>query len=334
MGLSCALILRRADLDVGITTNLPMEHVLKIASFTERSSAYGIWIGEDMNRRYDIFTLTSIVMLNAPSKMVGIGVTSPAIRNITTIARAAAALAQTAPGQFRLGIGVGGLQDLARIGTSVEKPVAMLRDASETLRHIWRGSTLNQGETFELKNYAPKYNRTERIPLHFGVRGPKLLGLASRIADGVILSGPLPYIERVISIIKGAVRDRGLVNFRITVWLPTLIAGKRTSKQFAKVVAATVIADTTAEVFNLAGISEHGIEKLQRTARKRGYQAAAKYVTENLLDSFTISGSARHVCDVFDSIRKLGADEVIFGPPYGHPILGAIDKVVKAWARV
>jgi 5,10-methylenetetrahydromethanopterin reductase len=312
-----------------------MAHALKIAASVERSSAYGIWIGEDIGRGYDIFSLTSIVMLNAPSKMVGIGVTSPAVRNITTIARAAAALVQTAPGRFRLGIGVGGLQDLARIGTTVAKPVAMLRDASETLRNIWRGSTLNQqGNNFELKSYAAKYNRTERIPLYFGVRGPKLLRLASRIADGAILSGPLPYIERAVSIIKSAARDRNLRNFRITVWLPTLIVGKRTSKQFAKVVAATVIADTTVEVFGLAGISEHGIEKLQRTARRRGYQAAANYVTEELLDTFTVSGNPGQVCDVFHLMQKLGADEVVFGPPYGHPILEAIDEVTKTWARV
>lgn len=328
--------MRRADLNVGITTNIPMEYILKIASFVERSSAYGIWIGEYINRRYDIFSQASVVMLNAPSKTVGIGVTSPAIRNITTIARAAAALGQTAPGRFRLGIGVGGLQDLARIGTTVEKPVAMLRDASETLRNIWSGSTLNQkGKTFELRNYAGRYKLTEPIPLHFGVRGPKLLRLASRIADGVILSGPLPYIERAISIIKSAARDRSLTGeFRITVWLPTLIVGKRTKKQFAKVVAATVIADTTAEVFDLAGISEPAIEKIQRTARRRDYQAAARYVTEELLDSFTISGNPRQVCDVFHSTQKLGADEVVFGPPYGHPILEAIEEVVKTWARV
>jgi len=327
--------LRRAALDVGITTNLPMEHILKIASFAERSSAYGIWIGEDINRRYDIFSLTSAVMLNAPSKTVGIGVTSPAIHNITTIARAAAALEQTAPGRFRLGIGVGGLQDLARNGITVEKPVAMLRDASETLRNIWRGSTINQkGKTFQLKSYAARYKLAQPIPLHFGVRGPKLLKLASRVADGVILSGPLPYIQRAISTIKSAVPDRSLAgDFRFTVWLPTLIVGKTTSKKFAKVVAATVIADTTAEVFDLAGISEPAIEKIQRTARRRDYQAAAKYVTEKLLDSFTISGNPRQVCEVFHSMQKLGADEVVFGPPYGHPILEAIDEVVKTWAR-
>jgi len=327
--------LRRAALDVAVTTNLPMEDVLKIASFAERSSIYGIWIGEDINRRYDIFSLTSIVMLNAPSKTVGIGITSPAIRNVTTVARAAAALGQTVPGRFRLGIGVGGLQDLARIGATVEKPVAMLRDTSETLRNIWRGWTLNQkGETFELKSYAARYKLKEPIPLHFGVRGPKLLRLASRIADGIILSGPLPYIGRAISTIKSTARDRNLaVDFRITVWLPTLIVSKRTNKQFAKVVAATVIADTTPEVFDLAGISEHGIEKIQKTARRRNYQAAAKYVTEELLDSFTISGNPRQVCEVFHSIQKLGADEVVFGPPYGHPILKAIDEVVKTWAR-
>jgi 5,10-methylenetetrahydromethanopterin reductase len=314
-----------------------MEHILKIASIAEHSSTHGIWIGEDItSQRYEIFSLTSIVMCNAPGKTIGIGVTSPLIRNITTIARAAAALWQKAPGRFRLGLGVGGLQDLARIGTTVEKPVAMLRDASETLRNIWRGWTLNQkGETFELKSHAAMYKLTESIPIHFGVRGPKLLRLASRIADGVILSGPLPYIEKAVSIIKIAARDRNLErNFKITVWLPTLIVNKRTNKQFAKVVAATVIADTTAEVLDLAGISERGVEQIQSTARRRGYKEAAKYVTEELLDSFAISGNPGQVCDVFHSMHKLGANEVVFGPPYGYPILEAIDEVVKMWTGV
>jgi len=310
-----------------------MDRILQIASVAKGSDIYGIWVGEDIGRGYDVFVQASVMMLKAPDKKVGVGVTSPLVRNISTIARAASALREIDPGRFRLGLGVGGLQDLARLGLSVKKPVALLKDSIDALRRIWAGETLTiKGEKFDLQQFLARYRLSFSIPLYLGVRGPQLLRLAGRIADGVILSGPLAYIEKALKTVRAEAIARPLKSrLRAVVWLPTLVVRKTADKELARAVAATVIADTPPSVLEMSEIPEDVARNVRKTAQELGYTAASKHVTEKLLDSFTISGNAGYICQVFHSVAKLGADEVIFGPPYGTPIVRSIREVMKAW---
>ncbi len=313
-----------------------MRQILRIAAVAERAGIHGIWIGEDIGRGYDVFTQASIMMLNAPTKNVGIGITSPIVRNISTIARAAAALREIDPARFRLGLGVGGLQDLARLGLAVDKPVAMLKEAVDALRRIWAGETVTlRGENFHLQQFLARYPVGFTIPVYLGVRGPSLLRLAGRIADGVILSGPLAYLKKALEMVRtsaigGGFRSRP----RSVVWLPTVVVRKRADGELAKAVAATVIADTPLSVLKMAGISDSAVERVRRTARERSYTAASRHVTKELLDSFAISGDAVHLSQVFQSLAKLGADELVLGPPYGSSAARSIHEVVRAWERL
>jgi 5,10-methylenetetrahydromethanopterin reductase len=328
--------LQKAALILGATSGAPMSQILRIASIAERTGVHGIWMGEDMARGGDVFVQASVMMLNAPTKKIGIGVTSPMVRNISTIARAAAALSEIDPARFRLGLGVGGLQDLARLGLTVEKPVSMLNDAVEALRRIWARETLTlTGENFHLRQFLARYRPGLSIPIYLGVRGPRLLRLAARIADGVILSGPIAYLEKALEMVRAEAAGRdSRCKFRTVIWLPTVVVRKRADKELAKVVAATVIADTPPNVLEMAEMSKDAVESVRRTARERSYAAASKHVTEELLDSFTISGDAKHVSLVFESLATLGAHEIVFGPPYGTPLVRSIREVVRAWERL
>jgi len=323
-------------LDLGATGSAPMTYILRLTAVAERTGVHGIWIGEDIGRGHDIFTQASIMMLNAPSKNVGIGITSPIVRNISTIARAAAALREMDPARFRLGLGVGGLQDLARLGLTVHKPVAMLKEAVDALRRIWAGETVTlRGESFHLRQFLARYQLGFTIPLFLGVRGPSLLRLAGRIADGVILSGPLAYLKKALEIVRTSAIGAGLRSRpRSVIWLPTVVVRTRTDRELAKAVAATVIADTPPSVLEMAGISDNAVEMVRKTARERSYTAASKHVTKELLDSFTISGDVKYLSQVFQSLPKLGADEIVLGPPYGSPLARSIHEVVRAWERV
>ena len=328
--------LRRQVLDLGVTSRASMSEMIRIASEARRGNVYGIWIGEDIAFSRDVFVQASVLMRNAPNRIVGIALTSPAVHNITTIARAAASLRQIDRGWFRLSLGVGGLQDLARLRVTVAKSVAMMKQAMDALRKIWTGGTVTvQGETFELRRFQARYRSGLEIPIYLGVRGPKLLRLAGRTADGIILSGPLPYLQQAIDLIRAEATSRdSRARFRIVVWLPTLVVKAKKDRDLARSVAATVIADTPPNVLEMARIPEDDVGSLRRTARQQGYTEASKYVTDELLESFTLAGDTAHICEAFLSLGRLGVDEVIFGPPYGRDRLHSIREVIRAWARL
>jgi len=324
--------LRRALLDLGVTSAAPLSRIRGVVSIAKRSDVYGIWLAEDIDSAADVFVQAGIAMRSAPTKRIGIGMTIPLVYNISTIARASAVLMEMAPNRFRLGLGVGSVRGLARLTVEVRRPCKVLRETSEALRWIYNGETVTlKGECFELDNYLARYRPRFTIPIYLGVRGRALLRFAGRMADGVILSGPIRYVEKAIHILREeATLRRSAGSPRVVFWLPTLVTRNKADRNLARTMAATMIAGTPANVLEMTGISDGAVD-VRRTAREQGYDAASEYVTEELLNNFTISGAPEQICEVFQLLAKLGVSEVVFGPPYGREIFRSIREVVRTW---
>ncbi len=102
----------------------------------------GIWVGEDIGRGHDIFALITAMMLRARGVRVGTAIIPVTIHDITVLARAGRTLSELGEGQFVLGIGFGGMQDVRNLGIKLDKPVTALHEAIETLRKLWAGETV------------------------------------------------------------------------------------------------------------------------------------------------------------------------------------------------
>ena len=324
------------DLSVGLTTSSSIE---RIKWLTERSDNLGfhcVWIGEDIGRPQEIFTATSLVLLRTRKATVGIGVTSPLIRNITTLARAAAALDEISPARFRLGLGIGGIQDLKTLGIKVEKPVECMRRTVSLLRTIWknRNKAVND-EELKVRGYKARFQSGGDIPIFMGVRGPRLLALAAEVADGLILSGPKKYIQESVRLVldRRAALNLPHSKFTFTLWVPTILLRDRSDLELVRKVVAVVVADTPKSVLEIAGIAEDEIEGVRTGMARKKVEEAASRVSERLIDQFCISGDAENICKSLRDYSGFGIDEVVFGPPYGRDSRGAIVDVAKAWRR-
>lgn len=275
-----------------------------------------------------------MVLLGTRKAKVGIGVTSPVIRNITTVARAAVALDEISPGRFRLGLGVGGIQDLASIGIQIRKPTELMRRTIGLLRTIWTNKTLPlNDEATHIRDYRPHYKSSREIPIFMGVRGPKLLALAAEIADGVILSGPKRYIEEAIRLIleRREALQLPRSKFCLVVWNPTILLLDRSDLELAKKVVTVVAGDTPDAVLKIAGIDKSDVETVRNDMAKNGVEKASEKISDRLLDQFCISGEANQICDIFHGYSRLGVDEIVFGPPFGRDSKSAIQKMAQAW---
>jgi 5,10-methylenetetrahydromethanopterin reductase len=322
------------DLSVGLTTSTSIEMVKWVANNADGLGLRGVWVGEDIGRPQEIFTVTSLILLESRRVNVGIGVASPFIRNITTLARAAAALEETSPGRFRLGLGVGGLQDLSSMGVKVEKPVESMRKIVEALREIWKGQGWVTIKEHGLDYYRPQFSRID-VPIFMGVRGPKLISLAAEVADGLILSGPKQYVKEMVKLVRERRSTTRLTvnDFSFVLWVPTIMLSDYKDLELAKRVVAVVAADTPDSLLEKAGTSKEEVEVIRTAMRRGGVKEAAETVSEKLVDEFCISGDAEQICEDFRSYSGLGVDEAVYGPPYGRDPRDAIKKVVKAWGR-
>jgi len=329
------LTVKEMLLDLGVTSQISTEAFAIVLRLAEKGNYHRLWIGEDIDKPHDVFVQASQALLESHLN-VGVGITSIYMRNISNIARAAASLAETGNSRFTLGIGIGGIQNLTEMGITPKKPVQTMREATLLLRRIWKGETITfDSVSFHLKSYFARFGLGQRIPIYFGVRGPRLLELAGEVADGVIISGPKSYVKEAVETVRNGIRKSGRreKDVNLVVWIPTILTQQTKDLELARRVVAFVLADTPRSVLHMSRIKVETAQEVQKTRAQEGIDAATALVTDEMLDDMIFHGSARELCESFLSLEDYGVGEVAFGPPFGVDWQSAIDQVAKAWRK-
>jgi G6PDH family F420-dependent oxidoreductase len=126
---------------------------------------------------------------------VGTGVTCPTVRiHPAIIAQAAATAAALMPGRFFLGVGTGERLNEHVLGQpwpEWEVRAEMLEEAVEVIRALWTGEvTSHHGRHYTVEN-ARIYTLPDPLPpIHVAGSAERMAGLAGRIGDGFIGTGP------------------------------------------------------------------------------------------------------------------------------------------------
>jgi 5,10-methylenetetrahydromethanopterin reductase len=306
-------------LSLGITTGMDVGTIQWISKNVESLGLNGVWIGEDIGAGQDTAVLASSLLLHSRNVRVGTGIIPIAVHNIASIARDAMTLHEIGEGRFVLGVGIGGIQDLRKAGISLRKPVSELRQAALTLRTLWKGERVSVvTDLLHLKDYSLRLNEPMNIPLFFGVRGPQMLELAGRLANGVILSGPFDYVKRAVAIVERAAIEAGreFSGFEVVVWVPTIPTFRGIKVRTAKKIVALVVADTPLAVASMLSIDREKLSRIRNVVAESGAGEGAEFVDDEILDAFSISGSRDHMVDQFEALNDIGVTEVVLGPPY------------------
>ena len=128
---------------------------------------------------------------------VGTGVTCPTMRtHPAIIAHAAATVAAMMPGRFFLGVGTGeNLNEhiLGQAWPEWDVRAEMLEEALDVIRALWTGEiTSHRGRHYTVQNARIHTLPDELPPIHVAAGGERMAGLAGRIGDGLIGTGPDP----------------------------------------------------------------------------------------------------------------------------------------------
>ncbi|HDY74517.1 MAG TPA: LLM class flavin-dependent oxidoreductase, partial [Euryarchaeota archaeon] len=234
-----------------------------LAKAAEDVGYHRIWAGEDIFHR-EVFTYLSVLSLNTEGIGLGTAITSPYVRNLPVLANSTKALSELSKGGFILGLGVGGLPEVERLTDNRPK---------------------NTVETLERSAF---YLREKLgIKIYMGVRGPRMLRLAGRVADGVILSGPRGYVEKAVEIVDRAAEGR---NVEKILW------------------NAFYLGENPLLVSKITSVM---MESMPNFARRYMDPAGAE-------DELCISGSMDRIKTQIEEYEDMGIDELVIGPPYGE----------------
>lgn len=157
--------------------------------FVEISDHYHPWLD---SQGHSPFAWTVLGAIAASTDSIGLatGVTCPTVRyHPAIIAQAAATLAIVSDGRFTLGVGAGERLNEHVVGRgfpAVAERQAMLREALEIIRLLWRGGYRSyQGEYLDLED-ARIFDLPDELPvIAVAAGGPDAAKLAAELGDGM-----------------------------------------------------------------------------------------------------------------------------------------------------
>lgn len=122
---------------------------------------------------------------------VGTGIMPAVARNPAIMAMEIATLCALGPGRFLPGIGHGVQEWMGQIGVRPRSPLTTLEEVTVAVTRLLAGETVTMdGRAVHLDQVKLDQPPAEPPPVLLGVRGPKSLALAGRIAAGLVLAEP------------------------------------------------------------------------------------------------------------------------------------------------
>lgn len=171
----------------------PADELLEAVVQLDRAGIDEVWIADEGVAR-DPLAILAAASRETSRITLAVGITSPLLRHPGAVMATAMTIDELSGGRMILGWGVGGHESLGPFGISSPRPVDAVRDALTIGKSVMTGTATS--------GYAPpSHAAPPRFIRQFvGARGPQLNRLASRLADGVFLSGlTAEEIPRVVA---------------------------------------------------------------------------------------------------------------------------------------
>jgi 5,10-methylenetetrahydromethanopterin reductase len=221
------------------------------------------------------------------------------------------------PGRTALNLGVGMQETLTRIGiTGHDKPMKPLRECVEIIKLLFSGERIKyEGTRFTIEKHHLSGDRLRTPDIFFSVMGPRLIGLAGEVAEGVNLplaSSPEYTAQSVEQFEEGSrrgERDRSRQTIVTEVLVQVgdddddlsgvrrLLGFHYASEYFKKVVAPSGIAVPHDEI--------------REAFIKREMDRVDSLISDEMVAAFTAVGSPDEIVRRLKDYEAAGADMIL-----------------------
>jgi alkanesulfonate monooxygenase SsuD/methylene tetrahydromethanopterin reductase-like flavin-dependent oxidoreductase (luciferase family) len=285
--------------------SLPAPFVVEVAEALEAAGVDQLWVIEDCFYTAGV-SLAATALALTETLTVGIGILPAVARNPAVTAMEIATLAQFAPGRLLAGIGHGVQEWMDQMGARTPSPLTTLEEAITIVRRLLRGETVTfDGSVFTMRDVALDAPPLDPPPILAGVRGPRSLALAGRVADGVVLAegaGPT-YVRR--SIETAGSPDP----FRVSVFTALAVGDDARAMRRAMAPFVAQLIDGA----NPAPNSHPHIEEIRERHTARGVDGIADMPADWWIELGavgTFDDAVRHA----EALADAGANDVAFFP--------------------
>lgn len=322
----------RTPIRVGLVAdnpNFPSEWdaVVTKVRIADKLGYDSIWLGETWG--YDIVTSLTDLVRETQQIKLGAGIFNIYSRSPGVIASTAATLDERSGGRFLLGLGSSGPQVIEHWhGEPYTKPLRRLREYVDIINMIMRREPLQYaGEVFQLERgfklrFKPVRNH---IPIYLASLGPKSIDQTGAIADGIL---PTFWPRDGLGTMRAALdagsatTGRSPGSVAIAPYLTTALIGNEAQREIARLMARAPIA------WYIGRMGTFYADMLRRNgytneveaviaAWQTGQEAAARAVSDQLLDMTAIVGTPTEVASQLRVWADAGVDEPLISMPPG-----------------
>jgi 5,10-methylenetetrahydromethanopterin reductase len=307
-------------LSVASHSGLPPSAVGAVAGAAEEARFSAVFVAEGHG---DALALCHPVAAATRRVRVGTAIANAALRPPVLAAKTAAQLDHAAGGRFVLGLGVANTIMNTRSGIAPFAPLPMIEEYVGVVRAVLGGAPGYGGQVYRT-GMVPLDSPPVRagLPVYLAALGPRMLALAGRIADGVILNLMTPsQAGAAAGAVRAAARAAGRdpASVEVVCVVHCALSDDRLAAAAAAraMVLRYVLHPSVPRLFGEldGGPRLDGVRELLLAGDREG---AAGRVPQGVADGFVAHGDVARCASRIAQYRAAGVDlPVLFPVPVG-----------------
>jgi len=307
------------DFGVTVLPDPPFSRWLELVQLAERQGFGYAWTYDSHVLWQESVPLLAVAARETSRIRLGHFVTNPATRDPTVLASAYATLHDLSEGRMAMGIGRGdsAVRYIGRQPMRVaefERACAMIRDFMNGGEVRWNDRTL------QLKWVRPEL---PRIPMWVAGYGPRALGVAGRVGDGVIIQLADPeIIQWIMQTARRAAEEAGRdpAQLRCIVGAPAHISGDLADAREQVRWFPAMVSNHVLDLIERYGSDGSAVPKaLTEYVQARKFydynehsRVGAKhgeFVSDEICDRFCVLGTATQAKAKLQELAEIGVDQ-------------------------
>jgi alkanesulfonate monooxygenase SsuD/methylene tetrahydromethanopterin reductase-like flavin-dependent oxidoreductase (luciferase family) len=318
------------ELSLPLGYGLGPHQLMGLAVEADVSGLDGVVCGELAST--EAFALLGAIAQATTRVRIETSVVSILSRSPSLLAMGAVTLADLSGGRFVLGIGVGSPLVAGYHGKEFREPLAGMERTLTAVRAALSGERLPLWGNFQLRGIE-----AVRVPLLVSAMGDRMIRLAGRTADGVVLSFADPKeVDRMAALaLDERARAGADAPFEVhtTVWIDS--GDEERARQRFAVEMAPYLAVPTYRQAAIALSDEDAVERVAAAWRSGGRAAAARVFPEQITDALLITGPAAKVAAAVQDFGAAGCRGIRFTPlTHDDDLVGAAKATVQLLGEV
>jgi 5,10-methylenetetrahydromethanopterin reductase len=274
---------------------LSVQEVLSFAKQADKNKRIdSLWIPESWGR--EVFASLGAISQVTHSVKLGTAIVNVYSRTPATIAMAATTLDMLSGNRTIIGLGASTPAIVEQVhGIGFAKPVSRMREYIECIRAMLKGEKVSyNGEHVKVSDFKLLYKpQRDKIPIFVACVNAAMTSLASDLADGVLLYlRPIEELKNTVLRIKSCAGDK---NFEVACIFICAVSNREPEKARARA-AKTLAFYISVGKYYRDFLSDNGFqnetEQISSEYLQNGLEAASSVVSERMLESLTICGTA------------------------------------------